>query len=302
MCIRFIDVATGQALGTHTGAEGFTIGQKANIHSQKHKYYIVSKTSLPAHDISLSRGDILVAEGRDHPLLFKDRVTVDLKNFQWSMDLGEDVDASTNADNNNASSCAFPAYLLNPIITHLNTVLDLTAIGAPDSKVVQLSGPTPLVLPYHGQAPLPGAHALLNVQEVLKKYLPGVQLEHRPHLYQDRDQDKTGDFNSRLFFSIKCDASVTDEPLDATTVHVTVFGLHCMHRYHGELAACSLHFDLVKTRKVKGIATNMDYGWDVVSAGELDIRFTNPQRAITSGQILALYDGEYSLGGGTILR
>ncbi|MBV9577617.1 MAG: tRNA 2-thiouridine(34) synthase MnmA [Chloroflexi bacterium] len=37
-------------------------------------------------------------------------------------------------------------------------------------------------------------------------------------------------------------------------------------------------------------------------AGELEVHFDEPQRALTPGQALVLYDGEYVLGGGTIGR
>jgi tRNA-specific 2-thiouridylase len=37
-------------------------------------------------------------------------------------------------------------------------------------------------------------------------------------------------------------------------------------------------------------------------AGLLRVDFDQPQRALTPGQALVLYDGEYVLGGGTIVR
>jgi tRNA-specific 2-thiouridylase len=36
--------------------------------------------------------------------------------------------------------------------------------------------------------------------------------------------------------------------------------------------------------------------------GGLRVTFDQPQRAITPGQALVLYDGEYVLGGGTVVR
>jgi tRNA-specific 2-thiouridylase len=40
----------------------------------------------------------------------------------------------------------------------------------------------------------------------------------------------------------------------------------------------------------------------VDEAGALQIRFTEPQRAVTPGQFAVLYDGERCLGGGVIER
>jgi len=40
----------------------------------------------------------------------------------------------------------------------------------------------------------------------------------------------------------------------------------------------------------------------VLDGDELVATFDEPQKAITPGQALVLYDGEYVLGGGTITR
>jgi tRNA U34 2-thiouridine synthase MnmA/TrmU len=260
---RFIDASTGAVLGTHEGSQGFTIGQKANIHSQKHKYYVVSKGAVPG--LSLEPGDVLVAEGRAHPLLFTDRVVVDLSRFQWSFV-------------SDANTGRIPTYIVAPIIAHLQQAQLGESTVSPGDRV-------PLVLPHHGQDIQSGAHRLLDAGALLEKYFPGFE----PLSYERREPLAAV---SQLSYSIVFHQSIT--PTNLKSASVVVHGLSGMHRYRGDLARCTLHFD-VKCPEGERV-------WELASHNELDVRFESPQRAVTAGQILALYDGEYLVGGGTILQ
>jgi len=264
-----VDAVSGKVLGSHSGAEALTLGQKANIHSQRNKFYVVSKEALPPH--SLAPGDVLVGEGREHPLLFKDRVRVDLTGFHWGM----------------GGERPLPAYLLEPVVA----LLDSTAGPR------EVRGPMPLLLPYHGQPVQPGDVQLLDPAALLAKYLPaGTSTTDGDPAPPAGPGPGPG---TPLSFSISLSAPPGAEEVNShRTADIVVHGLRCMHRYRGELAVCSVHFSLSKTSN----DSDSDRDWKLVSERELDIRFESSQRAITSGQILAFYDGDYLVGGGTIIK
>lgn len=60
----FIDIDTGQIIGQHQGIHEYTIGQRALIPGQKHKFYVVRK--MPDYKT------IVVASGMDHPSMWFD--------------------------------------------------------------------------------------------------------------------------------------------------------------------------------------------------------------------------------------
>jgi len=85
---RFVDYDTGKILGTHEGLEYYTLGQGAKISGVVSKYYIVEKHD-PIRQISslgatkLQRGDILVAEGHEHPALLRETMQINVDQFNW---------------------------------------------------------------------------------------------------------------------------------------------------------------------------------------------------------------------------
>lgn len=79
-CCRFIDITarsnSKKVVGTHTGAELFTIGQKCRIGGCAEKYYIVKKKLT-------NSGDLLVAPGQTHPALYCEVIQADWSKFNW---------------------------------------------------------------------------------------------------------------------------------------------------------------------------------------------------------------------------
>lgn len=70
----FVDVDTGKELGKHAGKELYTVGQKARIHSQESKTYVVGTGA---------DGSVLVARGAAHPALFSHSLLADARLFSW---------------------------------------------------------------------------------------------------------------------------------------------------------------------------------------------------------------------------
>mmetsp|Transcript_25788 Transcript_25788/g.48398 ORF Transcript_25788/g.48398 Transcript_25788/m.48398 type:complete len:445 (+) Transcript_25788:54-1388(+) len=95
---RFIDIDSGLVVGTHEGAELFTVGQKAKIGGAAQKYFIARKCvsteegdPFPKHhdagekfsSVSLRKGDVLVAAGAAHPSLQSNVLEASLDAFNW---------------------------------------------------------------------------------------------------------------------------------------------------------------------------------------------------------------------------
>jgi tRNA U34 2-thiouridine synthase MnmA/TrmU len=80
LALRFIDITAvdprKKVLGTHTGAELFTMGQKCRIGGCAEKYYVVKKKVRDS-------GDVLVAPGQAHPSLYSEVIRVEWAKFNW---------------------------------------------------------------------------------------------------------------------------------------------------------------------------------------------------------------------------
>jgi tRNA U34 2-thiouridine synthase MnmA/TrmU len=86
---EFIDVDTGAVVGQHEGWEAMTVGQKAAISGQKHKFYVCGKMSEHVAGIKIGRRAdvplsinqsphaIYVCATRNHPALYSDDLFVD---------------------------------------------------------------------------------------------------------------------------------------------------------------------------------------------------------------------------------
>lgn len=71
---KFIHVDSGQVVGRHSGAAGYTIGQGARIAGIREKLYVVSK--------NIEDGSVFVAPG-SHPALFSTHAIVKQDVFRW---------------------------------------------------------------------------------------------------------------------------------------------------------------------------------------------------------------------------
>lgn len=72
---RFIDIETGAVLGSHNGAEIFTVGQGARISGAPDKYFVVKK--------KINSGDVYVGLGVHHPALHCEILDVVGNDFNW---------------------------------------------------------------------------------------------------------------------------------------------------------------------------------------------------------------------------
>lgn len=96
---RFIDIDSNQVVGTHTGSELFTVGQKAKIGGAAQKYFIAKKFS-ESEDVSTDssfsdddnkigiamrprKGDVFVAAGSHHPSLQSNVLESSMDAFSW---------------------------------------------------------------------------------------------------------------------------------------------------------------------------------------------------------------------------
>ena len=70
--VRFDD---GQCLGPHDSLSFYTIGQGARISGASERYYVVDK--------NVDTNDVIVAQGKDHPALFSDFVSLRMTSFEW---------------------------------------------------------------------------------------------------------------------------------------------------------------------------------------------------------------------------
>mmetsp|Transcript_22320 Transcript_22320/g.37341 ORF Transcript_22320/g.37341 Transcript_22320/m.37341 type:complete len:498 (-) Transcript_22320:4-1497(-) len=94
---RFVDLDTGEILGSHNGLEYYTIGQNARIGGRNRKYYVVGKTAgfaqnypskvenkpleAPLRDVENS--DVFVVDHADHPALYRDVIHIPLSDVNW---------------------------------------------------------------------------------------------------------------------------------------------------------------------------------------------------------------------------
>lgn len=72
---RFIDIDSGTILGTHDGAEIFTVGQGARISGAPEKYFVIKK--------KVNSGDIYVGMGVHHPGLHCESLDITANQFNW---------------------------------------------------------------------------------------------------------------------------------------------------------------------------------------------------------------------------
>lgn len=70
----FVDVDTGQIVGTHTGVAGYTIGQGARLAGRSEKWFVVDK--------NIDDGSVFVAPG-GHPSQFSAQALVATQDFHW---------------------------------------------------------------------------------------------------------------------------------------------------------------------------------------------------------------------------
>lgn len=83
-----MDWETGEVIGEHEGMEVLTIGQKARIGGCREKYYIVGKcvTSVDALYVNgdkRMKGDVFVVNGKDHPILYTEGLSIPIESFYW---------------------------------------------------------------------------------------------------------------------------------------------------------------------------------------------------------------------------
>jgi tRNA U34 2-thiouridine synthase MnmA/TrmU len=114
---EYIDVDTGAIVGRHHGWESMTLGQKAHIAGQKHKYYVCGKMTQDVDGIQLRTTNdatmsaplpapshcIYVCATRNHPTLYFDELFLD--ELRW-IDETEPIAASdaTHSSSSTASS------------------------------------------------------------------------------------------------------------------------------------------------------------------------------------------------------
>lgn len=77
---RFIDIDNGVSVGTHSGVEYLTCGQRARIGGLPGRYFICKKVSPATSGAGCSKigifGDVLVCQGASHPALLSDYLLV----------------------------------------------------------------------------------------------------------------------------------------------------------------------------------------------------------------------------------
>jgi tRNA U34 2-thiouridine synthase MnmA/TrmU len=99
---RFIDIDTGAVLGTHDGAEIFTVGQGARISGAPEKYFIVQKQATGANS-----GDIFVGLGAHHPALQCNAIDVLGSQFNWIHGAPPSLDNTTTTAMAQEFECEF---------------------------------------------------------------------------------------------------------------------------------------------------------------------------------------------------
>ena len=86
---RFIDITTGQIVGSHSGAEAWTCGQKARLGGKSEKYYVAGRgvpsagSSGSVDRSNTAAGSVWVAPGRHHPSLYFDSLVIPYDSFMW---------------------------------------------------------------------------------------------------------------------------------------------------------------------------------------------------------------------------
>jgi hypothetical protein len=272
-CHRFIDYDTKKVLAEHTGFEYYTIGQKARLAGAEHKYYVVGKALN-------SRPDVEVAKATEEAGVTK---MAEIKNgsLEWKEEEKEGQDWNGIADTEQMTSsmqkgegCASgfsssgDVYVVDD---PLHRALFSEHIWQPMGNINWISGQAPagLLATLFPESPAPdsSSNPVFRCQcKCRYAQLPtacSVQLVRLSRPFRHL-QDSIGERVTSASSSISNSS--------ACTGLVTDGGAKGLHGWNGD--------DRCLMAK---------------------ITFDDPQRAITAGQILALYDGEVCLGGAVIV-
>jgi tRNA-specific 2-thiouridylase len=94
---NFIDIDTGQVVGTHDGMARYTLGEGAKISGANVRYFVCGKgrrssaaTQQSEHTNNNNENTVFVCNSTHHPALYSDELFVDFDSFNW-IGLGGDV-------------------------------------------------------------------------------------------------------------------------------------------------------------------------------------------------------------------
>jgi hypothetical protein len=277
---RFIDYDTKKVLAEHTGFEYYTIGQKARLAGSEHKYYVVGKALNSRPDVEVAKaaaekaGETKIAQVKNGSVERKEEGkegmdwngVADTEQMTSPMQEGEGCAGSSSS----SSSSSGDVYVVDD---PLHRALFSGHIWQPMGNINWISGQAPagLLATLFPRTPAP-------------------------------------DSSSNPVFRCQCKCRYAQLPTACSVqlVRLSQPFRHLQDSIGERVTSSSSSSSISSSSACTGLATGGGakgvHGWDGDDRCLMaKITFDDPQRAITAGQILALYDGEICLGGAVIV-